>query len=306
MKKAGKYFWAWTLVLALLLSSVKKGNTTVTAKVVYKTGKKKTTKKLVVKVEVKDIADTQTPVPAKTPAPEPDASTVTTAPTDIETINITTEHKSVNGITTKDNGLMRKNWTSAEYMKFMGQVWNLGNTMESCGTGLPDTYTAKDFEKFWGAPETTQKTMDGISSIEYVPEDGLKTVYKWEGSWTRTEGSEAIPGGYELKSCDDRLNIQSNSAFLQFWANTDWSALSKPCIKITMANDEVSQNADLQVAYTTEADGPDWKGAMNPQTDWIGKCIPLNIELLKENKWLMLSSNKPGATIIKIEILDAK
>lgn len=66
MKKAGKYFWAWTLVLALLLSSVKKGNTTVTAKVVYKTGKKKTTKKLVVKVEVKDIADTQTPVPAKT------------------------------------------------------------------------------------------------------------------------------------------------------------------------------------------------------------------------------------------------
>ena len=71
MKKAGKYFWAWTLVLALLLSSVKKGNTTVTAKVVYKTGKKKTTKKLVVKVEVKDIADTQTPVPAKTPAPEP-------------------------------------------------------------------------------------------------------------------------------------------------------------------------------------------------------------------------------------------
>ena len=33
MKKAGKYFWAWTLVLALLLSSVKKGNTTVTAKV---------------------------------------------------------------------------------------------------------------------------------------------------------------------------------------------------------------------------------------------------------------------------------
>lgn len=45
---------------------------------------------------------------------------------------------------------------------------------------------------------------------------------------------------------------------------------------------------------------------MNPQTDWIGKCIPLNIELLKENKWLMLSSNKPGATIIKIEILDAK
>ena len=93
---------------------------------------------------------------------------------------------------------MRKNWTSAEYMKFMGQVWNLGNTMESCGTGLPDTYTAKDFEKFWGAPETTQKTMDGISSIEYVPEDGLKTVNKWEVSWTRTEGSESIPGGYEL------------------------------------------------------------------------------------------------------------
>ncbi len=686
MKKAGKYFWAWTLVFALLLSAsivpgmadaaaklklsvskvtldagssktvkvknapsgskitwsskdtgiakvsksgkitaVKEGNTTVTAKVVYKTGKKKTTKKLVVKVTVKASADAQTPVPAKTPAPEPDASTVTTAPTDTETTNLTTEHKSANGITTKDNGLMRKNWTSAEYMNFMGQGWNLGNTMESCGKELPDTYTAKDFEKFWGAPETTQKTIDGIHSygvntvripvawsnmmssdgkytinndyfnrveeiinyvlnngmyaivnihydsdwwgqfgdadasvreqawarfesfwtqianrykeysdrlvfesaneelgerlndnwvkqdankktgtlttdeqyqvtnqinqkfvdivrstggnnkyrylliagfdtnidktcddrfimpkdtvtengntklsvsvhyydpsvyciaesatnswgyadtwgtnaeirtlrntlakmskfteqgygviigeygvcnaskdgvpkffeevmtygaksgfvpvmwdtgiwydrisgemkykdiaevfnkvtgskgvisdnaettgipsIEYMPEDGLKTVYTWEGSWTRTEGSEAIPGGYELKSCDDGLNIQSNSAFWQLWANTDWSSMTKPCIKVTMASDEVSQNADLQVAYTTEADGPNWKGAMNPQTDWIGKCIPLNTELLKENKWLMFSSNKPGATIIKIEILDAK
>ena len=229
MKKAGKYFWAWTLVFALLLSAsiipgtadaaaklklsvskvtlnagssktvkvknapegskitwsskdtgiakvnksgkitaVKKGNTTVTAKVVYKTGKKKNTKKLVVKVTVNASADTQTPVPAQTTEPEPD--TVTTAPTDTETANITTEHKSANGITTKDNGLMRKNWTSAEYMKFMGQGWNLGNTMESCGTGIPDTYTAKDFEKFWGAPETTQKTMDGIHSY------GINTV----------------------------------------------------------------------------------------------------------------------------------
>ena len=191
---------------------------------------------------------------------------------------------------------------------FVPVMWDTGIWYDRISGEMKYKDIAEVFNKVTGSKGVINDSAEttGIPSIEYMPEDGLKTVYTWEGSWTRTEGSEAIPGGYELKSCDDGLNIQSNSAFWQLWANTDWSSMTKPCIKVTMASDEVSQNADLQVAYTTEADGPNWKGAMNPQTDWIGKCIPLNTELLKENKWLMLSSNKPGATIIKIEILDAK
>ncbi len=46
-----------------------------------------------------------------------------------------------------------------------------------------------------------------------------------------------------------------------------------------MASDELSQKSDIQMAYTPAADG---------------------------NPWLMLSSNKPGATIVKIEIFDEK
>ena len=191
---------------------------------------------------------------------------------------------------------------------FVPVMWDTGIWYDRISGEMKYKDIAEVFNKVTGSKGVISDNAEttGIPSIEYMPEDGLKTVYTWEGSWTRTEGSEAIPGGYELKSCDDGLNIQSNSAFWQLWANTDWSSMTKPCIKVTMASDEVSQNADLQVAYTTEADGPNWKGAMNPQTDWIGKCIPLNTELLKENKWLMFSSNKPGATIIKIEILDAK
>ena len=73
-----------------------------------------------------------------------------------------------------------------------------------------------------------------------------------------------------------------------------------------MASDELSQNADIQMAYTTTADGNPWVGDINLQTDWVEKCLPLDASWLKDNPWLMLSSNKPGATIVKIEIFDKK
>lgn len=73
-----------------------------------------------------------------------------------------------------------------------------------------------------------------------------------------------------------------------------------------MADDTLSQNADIQIAYTTAADGGNWVGLTNPQTDWIETCMPLSKKNLATNPWIMLSSNKPGATIVKIEIFDAK
>ncbi len=65
---------------------------------------------------------------------------------------------------------MRQNLTAAQLMKFMGQGWNLANTLESCGTDLPDSYQPTDYETFWGQPVTTQKVMDGIHSY------GVNTV----------------------------------------------------------------------------------------------------------------------------------
>lgn len=46
-----------------------------------------------------------------------------------------------------------------------------------------------------------------ITESATVPEESLKKLYTWEGSWTRTSGAK--DGGYELKSCDAGLNVQS-------------------------------------------------------------------------------------------------
>lgn len=154
------------------ITGVKKGKTTVTAKVVYTVNKKKTTKKLTVKVTVQKAATQATAKPTDKPTDTPTAKpTDTPIPDDgTDVSNLTTEHKSANGITTKDNGQMRQNLTAAQLMKFMGQGWNLANTLESCGTDLPDSYQPTDYETFWGQPVTTQKVMDGIHSY------GVNTV----------------------------------------------------------------------------------------------------------------------------------
>lgn len=52
----------------------------------------------------------------------------TTAAADVS--NLTEEHTSANGITTKDNGQMRKELTSADFMANMGLGWNYGNSLE--------------------------------------------------------------------------------------------------------------------------------------------------------------------------------
>lgn len=44
--------------------------------------------------------------------------------------NLTEEHDSANGIKTKDNGQMRKDMTSKDFMENMGLGWNYGNSLE--------------------------------------------------------------------------------------------------------------------------------------------------------------------------------
>ena len=90
-----------------VVTGVKAGTTKVTCKVVYvaKGKKKAQTKTLTYTVKV--------------------TSSVVT-----EQTNVGKERTLSNGSTTKDNGLMRADLSSADMMKFMGLGWNYGNSLE--------------------------------------------------------------------------------------------------------------------------------------------------------------------------------
>lgn len=85
-----------------------------------------------------------------------------------ETTNLTDEHLSANGITTKDNGLMRTDLSSKDMILLMGQGWNYGNSLEAKSTIKLDS--AEDYEKAWGATPLTQKAVDGLKRY------GINTV----------------------------------------------------------------------------------------------------------------------------------
>lgn len=149
------------------ITAKKAGKTKVICKVTYKKGKKKVTKKLSVTVKVT----------AKKKTMKKPTVTVTAKPTatpynkeaDMKKSNVTTEHKSKNGIDSTDNGLMRKNISNLDLMKLMGYGWNLGNQMEQSNYSGKMT-TIEQCETSAGNPEATQKTFDGLKSY------GVNTV----------------------------------------------------------------------------------------------------------------------------------
>lgn len=212
------------------ITGVKKGNTTVTAKVVYKINKKKKITKLNVKVTVQASSAQPAETPTQAPADVPtDPPTEIPSPVPVNTpvpddgkevSNLTTEHKSANGIATKDNGQMRENLTATQLMKFMGQGWNLGNTLEACGTDLPDSYQPKDYETFWGQPVTTQKAIDGIHSY------GVNTV-RIPVAWSNmisNDGKYTINDAY-FNRVEEVINYVLNNemyAIINIHYDSDW------------------------------------------------------------------------------------
>lgn len=174
------------------VKAVKKGSAKITCKVAYKEKGKNKTKKLTAKVKVtaKAAASTSTKAPTAVPttnaavttqAPQASASAPQTsapaaesaAPANKEELlkmsNVGEEHKSANGITTKDNGLMRKELSSQDLMPAMGLGWNLGNQMEQSNC-MGNWKTVKECETSAGNPVATQKTFDGLKAY------GIKTV----------------------------------------------------------------------------------------------------------------------------------
>lgn len=135
------------------ITGVKKGSTKVIAKVVYKSGKKKVTKKLTVKVTVTDSSVKK----------DPKAELLNQS-------NLTTQHQSASGLTTKDNGLMRKELSTLDLINnVMGTGWNLGNQMEESNAKGIHT-TIEQCETNAGNPVATQTTFDGLKKY------GINTV----------------------------------------------------------------------------------------------------------------------------------
>ncbi len=75
-----------------------------------------------------------------------------------------------------DDGVMRQGLTSAQAAKEMGVGINLGNTMESfwedkenktTGAQTIGSNTPQDYEKCWGAVETTKECIDGMKAAGF-------------------------------------------------------------------------------------------------------------------------------------------
>lgn len=92
----------------------------------------------------------------------PPAATFTPSPANPPKVS----HKSKNGITTMDTGVMRDDIDAYDIVWDMGLGTNLGNTMESCGDWInPSSVT--NYETAWGAPVTTQEMLTGIKAAGF-------------------------------------------------------------------------------------------------------------------------------------------
>lgn len=177
------------------IKGVKAGNTKVTVKLTYKKGKKNVSKNFTVKVKVTDgkkttettsaPASTQTTQTTQTTPAPTQAATATPAPTQagtpepiptgaLEDSNLGEEHLSRNGLTTRDNGIMRANLSAQDITTVMGLGWNVGNSLEQTGAGscenldpekqeaLTDADWVKGYETNAGNAVSTQKLFDGL------------------------------------------------------------------------------------------------------------------------------------------------
>lgn len=110
-------------------------------------------------------------------------------------------HASKNGITTIDNGVMRNDMTSDDYVREMGIGENLGNTMEAywsnesnatSGASEIGSNTVSDYEKCWGAGITTQEAIDGMKAAGF---DTVRVPVYW-GNMMADDGTFTINNDY--------------------------------------------------------------------------------------------------------------
>lgn len=170
-------------------------------------------------------------------------------------------------------------------------------------------------------PDVTGTT--GVSIVE--DESAAKLVASWEGAWTRTNnvGTVVNPdynendpnspsrlpiegevGGFTTDAVSNGLEVMSNAYWWQMFMNYDWSTVQTPCIRLTLADDEVSQGAAFQLGYTTQADGGSYTLTDFDNAEYGSRILTMKLNKLSVRPWLAISSSTPGATITKVEIFD--
>jgi hypothetical protein len=86
------------------------------------------------------------------------------------------------------------------------------------------------------------------------------------------------------------MNIEFNNWGYQAFISPDWSKFTKPCIRLSFQSDDKDSIGALIIAYTDSVSGS-WYGRTDYSYDagWSGKCVQLNLTMLKAHKTLMLS-----------------
>lgn len=129
-------------------------------------------------------------------APTAPATIETTPPTEPQTPEVTATgervlHLSRNGIETTDTGIMRKELTSVDLTRLMGNGINLGNTMEACNANEGRTLnTTTHYETMWGQPITTPEMIAGMKAAGF---DSLRVPVAW-----MTNATDLAHGDYTI------------------------------------------------------------------------------------------------------------
>ena len=171
-----------------------------------------------------------------------------------------------------------------------------------------------------GIPLEEGADVTGVPSIEVVDESTLEKVAEWNGKWTRTNNKSQNVGGevsrgpdevgdFEPGTKSDGMEVMSNAFWWQMFVKYDWSKLAKPCLKITMKDDEVSRNAAFQLGYGVKEGDKDPAFTKVDEFDnatYASKAFTLKTAKLAIRPWVCLTTQTEGASIVKVEIFDVK
>ncbi len=160
----------------------------------------------------------------------------------------------------------------------------------------------------------------GVPSIEVVDETAFEKVAEWSGKWSRTNNKSqnvgGVPvkgpdevGGFEPGTASEGMEVRSNAFWWQMFVKYDWAKLSKPCLKVTMASDDVSKDAAFQMGYggdQGESDPVFTKVDEYDNATYAGKTFTLKPAKLAIKPWICLTTQTEGASIVKVEIFDEK
>ena len=127
----------------------------------------------------------------------------------------------------KQSGRIRKDLTSLEAAKLMGNGINLGNTMEAYGRKvLGITAEVSKYETLWGQPVTTQEMIDKMKEAGF---DTLRVPVAWTNTMDFENGDYKISDRY-LDRVEEIINYGLNAGMYviinDHWDGGWWGRMS--------------------------------------------------------------------------------